>query len=140
MIRFLPYGLELILLVWCLVECIQTPSHHCRNLEKTWWIIIIIFVPLVGCIAWLVAGRPVRQPSASQWRAGGGFPESERPKEKVRRNEDDPAFMAEMARIDAEHAESLKKWEAKLAAQEAELREREQGGGSGPTGSTPPSS
>jgi hypothetical protein len=136
-IRFLPYAVELVLLVWCLVECIQTPAHLVRNLEKPWWIVLIIFVPLVGCIAWLVAGRPVGRPAAgSQWRMGGGFPEAERPKVAARRNEDDPAFMAEMARIDAEHAESLKKWEAKLAAQEAELRKREGGdAGSGATSS-----
>jgi hypothetical protein len=136
-IRFLPFGIEIILLVWCLVECIQTPAHLCRNIEKTWWIVLIIFVPLVGSVAWLVAGRPVRQSGSTQWRTGGGFPESERPKATVRRNEDDPAFMAEMARIDAEHEASLKRWEAKLAAQEAELRRREQGGD--PGASSPPS-
>jgi len=37
--------------------------------------------------------------------------------------------MAEMARIDREHEEALKKWEAKLAAQEAEQKRKQQDGG-----------
>ncbi len=128
MIRFLPWLVEIVLLVWCLIECIQAPAHQVRNLDKGLWILVIIIVPLIGCIAWLVAGRPVSTAGSQQWRVGGGFPEADRPRQRYRRNEDDPAFMAEMARIDAEHAESLKKWEAKLAAQEAELRRKEEGG------------
>ncbi|MFN8146471.1 MAG: PLDc N-terminal domain-containing protein [Candidatus Nanopelagicales bacterium] len=127
MIRFLPYVIELALLVFCLIDCIQTPGYQVRNLEKPFWILLILLIPIVGCIAWLVAGRPSSASPSPQWRMGSGFPEDHRPKAAVRRNEDDPAFMAEMARIDREHEEALKKWEAKLAAQEAELKRRETG-------------
>ncbi|HET7900431.1 MAG TPA: PLD nuclease N-terminal domain-containing protein [Candidatus Nanopelagicales bacterium] len=128
MIRFLPYLLELALLVFCLIDCIQTPSHQIRNLEKPVWVVLIVLLPLIGGVAWLVAGRPqTARSSGSQWRIGNGFPEDSRPRRDVTRNEDDAAFMAEMARIDREHAESLRKWEAKLAAQEAELKRRESG-------------
>ena len=128
-IRVLPYFVEIALLVFCLVDCIQSPPHLIRNLEKGWWIVLIIILPLIGGIAWLVAGRPVRSASSgAQWRMGSGFPADERPGTSYKRNEDDPAFMAEMARIDREHEESLKKWEAKLAAQEAERRRKEAGG------------
>ncbi|MGD9956855.1 MAG: PLD nuclease N-terminal domain-containing protein [Candidatus Nanopelagicales bacterium] len=128
MIRFLPYVVEIALLVFCLVDCISSPPHLIRNLEKGWWIVLIIILPLVGGIAWLVAGRPVRT-DGGQWRMGSGFPEAERPRPAYSRNEDDPAFMAEMARIDREHEEALKKWEAKLAAQEAELKRKQEDGG-----------
>lgn len=128
MIRFLPYVVEIALLVFCLVDCISSPPHLIRNLEKGWWIVLIIILPLVGGIAWLVAGRPVRH-DGGQWRMGSGFPEAERPRPAYARNEDDPAFMAEMARIDREHEEALKKWEAKLAAQEAELKRKQEDGG-----------
>jgi hypothetical protein len=128
MIRLLPYFIEIALLVFCLVDCIQSPPHLIRNLEKGWWIVIIIILPLIGGIAWLVAGRPVRTSSGAQWRIGSGFPADERPRTAYKRNEDDPAFMAEMARIDREHEESLRKWEAKLKAQEAEQKRKEQGG------------
>ncbi len=129
MIRVLPYLVEIALLVFCLVDCIQSPPHLVRNLEKGWWIVIIILLPLIGGIAWLVAGRPVRTSAGGQWRIGSGFPADERPRTAHKRNEDDPAFMAEMARIDREHEESLKKWEAKLAAQEAEQKRKQQDGG-----------
>jgi len=129
-IRVLPYLVEIALLVFCLVDCIQSPPHLIRNLEKGWWIVIIILLPLIGGIAWLVAGRPVRTSAGGQWRIGSGFPADARPRTAYKRNEDDPAFMAEMARIDREHEESLRKWEAKLAAQEAEQKRREQDGGS----------
>lgn len=129
MIRVLPYLVEIALLVFCLVDCIQSPPHLIRNLEKGWWIVIIILLPLIGGIAWLVAGRPVRTSAGGQWRIGSGFPADEQPRTAYKRNEDDPAFMAEMARIDREHEESLKKWEAKLAAQEAEQKRRQQDGG-----------
>jgi hypothetical protein len=129
-IRVLPYFVEIALLVFCLVDCIQSPPHLIRNLEKGWWIVLIIILPLIGGIAWLVAGRPVRTGSSagSQWRIGSGFPADERPGTSYKRNEDDPAFMAEMARIDREHEESLRKWEAKLKAQEAEQKRKESGG------------
>ena len=129
MIRVLPYLVEIALLVFCLVDCISSPPHLIRNLEKGWWIVLIILVPLVGGIAWLVAGRPVRTSAGGQWRIGSGLPADERPRTAYKRNEDDPAFMAEMARIDREHEESLRKWEATLAAQEAEQRRRQQDGG-----------
>lgn len=128
MIRVLPYLVEIALLVFCLVDCISSPPQLIRNLEKGWWIVLIIILPLVGGIAWLVAGRPVRT-DGGQWRMGSGFPEAERPRPAYSRNEDDPAFMAEMARIDREHEEALKKWEAKLAAQEAELKRKQEDGG-----------
>ena len=124
MIRLLPYFVEIALLVFCLVDCIQSPPHLVRNLEKGWWIVLIILLPLIGGIAWLVAGRPVRTSAGGQWRIGSGFPADERPRTAYKRNEDDPAFMAEMARIDREHEQALKAWEAKLAAQEAELRRK----------------
>lgn len=127
MIRFLPYLVELALLVFCLIDCIQTPAHQVRNLDKPIWILLILLVPIIGGVAWLVAGRPAGSTSSAQWRMGSGFPEDQRPRSAPRRNEDDPAFMAEMARIDREHEEALKKWEAKLAAQEAELKKRQDG-------------
>lgn len=129
MIRFLPYFIELALLVFCLIDCIQTPGHQVRNLEKPIWILLILLVPIIGGVAWLVAGRPTSSAAKPQWRVGGGFPEDERRRPAPGRNEDDAAFMAEMARIDREHEEALKKWQAKLEAQEAELRRREAGEG-----------
>ena len=97
MIRVLPFAIELVLLVWCLIEAISTPRELVRNLDKTIWIILIVLLPLVGSIAWLVAGRPQRQASSgSQWRMGSGFPEDSRPRRGTGAPDDDPSFLRKL--------------------------------------------
>jgi hypothetical protein len=126
--RGLPALIEIGLLIYCLIEAIQTPSDEVRGLSKGWWIVLIIFVPLVGCIAWLVAGRPVRHRNRSQWQMGGGFPEYERNRRSAPRGpDDDPEFLTEIGKVNNEQEETLKKWEADLKRREAEQRRRESG-------------
>jgi hypothetical protein len=36
-----------------------------RNLPKVAWLLIVLFFPVVGSIAWLVAGRPGRRVPAT---------------------------------------------------------------------------
>jgi len=89
-IRVLVPLIELALLVYCLIDCIQTDSAQVRNLPKMMWVVLIIFLPLIGSIAWLVAGRPGRasgQP-ASRW----GPPPGPRPS-APRGPDDDPDFL-----------------------------------------------
>jgi hypothetical protein len=67
--------------VFCLVEAISTPGERMRNLPKVAWVVIVLLFPLVGSIAWLVAGRPdgrPRKPSAYE-RSVPDFPEYDRP-------------------------------------------------------------
>ena len=124
MIRFLPVAVELFLLVFCLIDCIQTPDHEVRNLPKLAWVLLILVLPLIGGIAWLVAGRPQRQAGDRQvpWPSTrtAGFPEYERPRRAVA-PDDDPEFLAEMRRSDAEQADLLRKWEDDLRRREREL-------------------
>lgn len=119
MIRYLPFLLEMAMLVYCLIDCVQTDSASVRNLPKTVWVFLIIIVPIVGGIAWLVAGRPERQVRNVPWpsTATAGFPEYERPRRS--NPDDDPAFLAGMRKSDRDHEEMLRSWEA-------QLREREQ--------------
>lgn len=65
------------LLVYCLVEVISTSEARIRNLPKIAWVLLVLFFPLVGSIAWLVAGRPE---SGSRPTPGAtpGYPEYER--------------------------------------------------------------
>jgi hypothetical protein len=90
------------------------------------WIILIIVLPLIGGIAWLVAGRPNTR-RANTWRIGGGFPEHERPagRRRVVAPDDDPEFLAQMRKVDEEHEEALRRWEQNLKAREAELRDKD---------------
>lgn len=45
-------------MVWCLVDAISTDGRRIRNLPKVAWVLLILFLPLVGSIAWLLGGRP----------------------------------------------------------------------------------
>ena len=128
MIRYLPFVVEVALFVWCLVEAITTPPHLIRNLDKTLWILLIIFLPIIGGIAWLVAGRPVRSPSTEVWKMGSGFPEASRPRYRGRGPDDDPDYLRS---INSEHESTLNKWEADLKAREEALKDKEAGGTSG---------
>ena len=128
MIRFLPYIVELALLVWCLVEAITTPPHLIRNLDKTLWIVLIILLPIIGGIAWLVAGRPVGNRSTEVWKMGSGFPEASRPRSRGRGPDDDADYLRS---INTAHESTLKKWEADLKAREEALKEKDVDGTSG---------
>ena len=120
--------LELVLLVYCLVHVITSPEDEVRNLPKWAWILLILFFPLVGGIAYLIAGRPVSQ-ARTGWAPGAGFPESERPHPST--SDIDESLAADLARLDREHEESLRRWEADLRKREHDI----QGDGSSPPAS-----
>ncbi len=56
----LGYVIPLVLLIYCLVDAITSRDEDIRHLKKLWWIVLILLFPLVGSIAWLVAGRPTK--------------------------------------------------------------------------------
>jgi len=126
MLRFLPVLVEVAVLVFCLIDCVQADPGRIRNLSKTGWILLIIIVPVVGGVAWLVAGRP-QGPSRSRapWpsTATAGFPEYERPRPVA--PDDDPEFLAGLRRSDAEHEKMLRDWEAQLRDREEQLKRSE---------------
>ncbi|EON22448.1 MULTISPECIES: PLD nuclease N-terminal domain-containing protein [Nocardioides] len=68
---------SIILMVWCLIEAVSTDESRMRNLPKLWWILLILFFPLAGSIAWLVAGRPVV--AGPRPGPAPAFPEYDRP-------------------------------------------------------------
>ena len=65
------------LMVFSLIEAVSTDESRMRNLPKLWWILLILFFPLAGSIAWLVAGRPVV--TAARQGSAPAFPEYDRP-------------------------------------------------------------
>jgi uncharacterized membrane protein AbrB (regulator of aidB expression) len=44
--------------VYCVVDAVQSDDHQVRGLPKILWIVLVLLFPLVGGIAWLIAGRP----------------------------------------------------------------------------------
>jgi hypothetical protein len=112
--------------VFCVVDVIVTPEDEIRNLPKWGWLVLIILLPLIGGIAWIVAGRPVRQRSTSQWATGTGFAETERP--VTRADDIDARLQADLAAADQQHEEALRKWQEDLERRERQLREQEDDG------------
>jgi len=87
--------------VFCLVDAIGAQSGRIRNLPKVAWILLILFFPLIGSIAWLVAGRPESKPSRPS-----EFPEYDRP---GRAAPAEPEQDAEFLRQVRERAEAQRK-------------------------------
>ena len=105
--------------VFCLVDAIGADAARVRNLPKAGWIILILLFPLVGSIAWLVAGRPedtTRRLSAYE-RSRPDFPEYDRP---GRAAAADPERDAEFLRQVRARAEAQRQ-----AYEEQKRRERE---------------
>jgi hypothetical protein len=153
------YGLAFLftlgLLVFCVLDCIATDSSLVRNLPKTFWILLIIFLPTIGSVAWLLLGRPektrlypgdnrarVNPPGARPRRPLGPDddprflemtrdispprrPESVEPVEKVNPA---PEATTETPQPGGEHGvNELKAWEEDLRLREEELRRRLEG-------------
>ena len=124
LVEFLPEGFGLVLLglwLYCIFDVIATDESLARNLPKTMWLIIVIFLPDVGSLAWLLLGRPlyagwrpgdttIRQPRAARGpedHPGWAPPSPASPP---------PAPTADSARLQA--------WEDDLARRERELQMR----------------
>ena len=89
--------------IFCLIDVITTDEVLCRNLQKTWWILIVLLLFDVGSVLWLVAGRPWPQSANGPglpYRGNTGhrhdaaYPEYERPgRFAATFDEDDESFM-----------------------------------------------
>jgi hypothetical protein len=113
----------LVLMVWCLVEAVSTDESRMRHLPKIAWILLILFFPLAGSIAWIAAGRP--RASAGRPGSSPAFPEYDRP---GRAAATDPAQDELFLRQVRERAEEQRRrYEQQRREQQArEQQEREQ--------------
>jgi hypothetical protein len=90
------FGILLVALwLFCLIDVITTPESQIRNLPKLVWLMIVLFLPDIGSIAWLVAGRSWEgrrnQPTTRLQR---DYPEYDRPGRYTATNpEDDEEFL-----------------------------------------------
>jgi hypothetical protein len=120
MLRFAPGVLELILVIFCFVDAISARDDEVRNLPRWLWIVLIVFLPIVGPVSWLIAGRPMAtQPS----RLATEFPEYDRP---GRYSAPDPEADAAFLRKVRERAEEQRQKAAREKAEQQRLEaERE---------------
>ena len=45
------------LTIYSLIDCVHTPESKVRSFPKWAWLVIIIFVPGIGAISWIIAGK-----------------------------------------------------------------------------------
>lgn len=83
MLRYLPVVLSLALTIYCVVDAIQTDEGSVRNLPKLVWLLLILLFPIVGPVAWLIAGRPQRSRL-------GGLSQQQRWDDHRRRRDQEP--------------------------------------------------
>lgn len=109
----------LALLIYCMVECLQTPRHQVRVLPKAAWVFIILLLPLLGPGLWLAFGK-ARGRSAAPQRRGPAAPD------------DDPEFLR---RVEVERRQQQRREEEARKRAEEQRRKR---GTAGPQGTGGP--
>ncbi len=89
------FVVELCMVVYCTLNVITTPDSEVRHLPKLLWLAIVLFFPIVGGIAWLVAGRPQGPARSLPYKGNAGIPpEYDRPGRAVAASpDDDEAFL-----------------------------------------------
>jgi hypothetical protein len=118
--------LVLALWVFCVIDVIISRDGDARHLPKWGWLVLVLLFPLVGSVAWLVAGRPRGAASRRRRheRPAPGYPEYDRP---GRAAATDPTSDEEFLRRCRERAEE----------QRRRHRERTEGTPDGPPGEAP---
>jgi hypothetical protein len=120
--------LQLCLGVYCTINVVTTPEAQVRNLPKLLWLLIVLFVPIVGGIAWLVAGRPARPARSSPSRGGAGIPPVPgRPRRVTAAAPDDDEAFLRGLRERAEQQRRTAERQRRAAEQQREQRENDTG-------------
>src|SRR4030095_16206954 len=98
MLRLLPMLLILALALFAVIDCLSRDDDEVRGLPKVLWVLVILLFPLVGALAWFVAGRPHGVALPGLGSPGGerrfGFPGGlGRPNTRPVAPDDDPEFL-----------------------------------------------
>lgn len=121
----------LVLMAYCVFDVIRTEDSSVQNLPKLLWLLLVIFLPVIGGVAWLLLGRPAR----GSWRLDSAAPRQlpERPtaptghpEPPVNRSDHQARREDALRRYEEERAEELKRREEELRKREEELRRREE--------------
>ena len=102
MIRFIGPILVLAIDIYALVDVILTDPYRIKSLNKFFWVILILLLPLIGAILWFTIGKEHGQ--------------SARPQQQMRTigPDDDPAFLRNARRLE-EQDERIRRLEQELA-------------------------
>ena len=120
----------LVLMAYCVFDVIRTDDSSVQNLPKLLWLLLVIFLPVIGGVAWLLLGRPAR----GSWRLDSAAPRqlpeppapTGHPEPPVNRSDHQAKREDALRRYEEERAEELKRREEELKKREEELRRREE--------------
>jgi hypothetical protein len=120
------FVVQVILAVVALIGCLAAEADDIRALPRMAWVMIILFFPLIGSIAWFLAGRPVVSGGATAGRPppGAAFRPRKRPRPAA--PDDDPDFLRSISAAQAKRdREMFDRWEEDLRRREEDLRRRD---------------
>lgn len=81
---------QIALAVAALISCLSTEEDEIKSLPRIGWILIILFFPLIGSLAWFIAGRVSKRPRTG-WGLTGGGTGRQQPRQVA--PDDDPEFL-----------------------------------------------
>src|SRR3954447_18008127 len=114
------------LVVYAVIDCLQTPSDEIQRLSRPGWLMVIVLIPLFGAVGWLLAGqtgglrRHARAPSGPEQADGYGWTVEGVAHYPIG-PDDDPEFLASLATLSRTQNE-----QRLLTRQEEDRRRREQ--------------
>ncbi|MEV0328907.1 PLD nuclease N-terminal domain-containing protein [Micromonospora echinospora] len=113
---------QVVLAALALIDCLSAEKHQVRAMPRAVWVPVLLLVPLIGPIAWFLAGRPAPA-------RGGPRPAPRRPAAP----DDDPDFLKSIADSNRRQDEEMfRRWEDDLRRREQDLRrERDPGPATG---------
>ncbi|MFG1868589.1 PLD nuclease N-terminal domain-containing protein [Micromonospora arborensis] len=115
---------QIVLAVCALISCLSAEEGQIRSLPRIVWVLIILFFPLVGSIAWFVAGREPSSGTRKGWPGGTGTTQRQQPRPVA--PDDDPEFLRSMQdRAKQQDQELFQRWEEDLRRREDDLRRRD---------------
>ncbi|MEO3777113.1 PLD nuclease N-terminal domain-containing protein [Micromonospora sp. B11E3] len=121
---------QIVLAVSALISCLSADEDRIRALPRIVWVLVILLFPLLGSIAWFLAGREPDPARPRPARPAGGTPTGGAPAGRDRRRpvapDDDPEFLESLAeRSRQQDQELFRRWEEDLRRREDDLRRRE---------------
>lgn len=138
--RLIPllFLIDVALVAAALISCLSAEDTEIRTLPRPAWVLIIVFFPLVGAIAWFSAGRPhpaEQDPVLGRLEAvrrlSRSAPAPSPSASRVLAPDDDPEFLRSLDLRQAQarrDREILRRWEADLRREEESgLRDQRRG-------------
>ncbi|MEU4782501.1 PLD nuclease N-terminal domain-containing protein [Micromonospora sp. NPDC023633] len=119
------FAVQIVLAVCALISCLSAEEGEIKALPRIAWVLIILFFPLLGSLAWFAAGRE-RVPGRPTGETPKGriLPSRERPRPVA--PDDDPEFLRSLGeRSRREDQELFRRWEEDLRRREDDMRRRD---------------